>query len=388
MSIKIDDKVACTGCEACANICPKNCIEMKTDTSGFWYPSVMENECIHCELCVKACPIKKQILDNQQEIEVYAGWSLDESTRFESTSGGFFSELAEVVLSENGYVVGAAYSDNCDVEHIIISSKDELNKIRQSKYTQSKIGLVYKEIKYLLDEENLVLFCGSPCQVAGLKSCLNKEYENLYTVDFICRGMNSPKAYRFWLDELEEIFQSKANRVWFKYKINGWKRSPLCTRVDFENGKKCIQSDDDNLYMKGYLGPNLYIRPSCGDCQFKDIKRYSDVTLADFWGVKKELDDDKGTSLILLNSEKGRCLFGRCSTSIFAEKRELSEIVNGNVCFKESVKINPKSEAFLMELGEKSFSASIKKYVKTPWNEKIINKLKVEVKKLIKIVEA
>lgn len=386
MPIKIEDKVACTGCEACANICSKNCIEMKVDALGFWYPSVIESECIHCELCVKSCPIKTLITDNQEkDAEVYAGWSLDAATRYESTSGGFFSELAEIVLNENGYIVGAAYNDNCDVEHMIISSKGDLGRIRQSKYTQSKVGFVYKEIKKLLDEGNKVLFCGSPCQVAGLRSFLKKDYEELYTVDFICRGMNSPKAYRYWLNELEDKYQSKANRVWFKYKVNGWKKSPLCTRVDFENGSKCVQSDDKNLYMRGYLGPNLYIRPSCGDCQFKDIKRHSDVTLADFWGVKKELDDDKGTSLILLNSHKGKNLFARCSTNVFAERRELSEILEGNVCFKESVKINPKSEEFLRKLDDENFSVAIKEYVKVPLREKIINKLKYEVKKLLKM---
>lgn len=385
MPIQIINKKACTGCEACSNICPKNCIEMRSDEQGFSYPFVIQDMCIECGLCSKICPIinvKDKSLLRSTKVEVYAGWSLNPEIRYESTSGGFFSELAKVILASGGYVVGAAYNANCDVEHSIISDFSDIGKIRQSKYTQSAIKDIYRKIKTLLQKDEMVFFCGAPCQVAGLKAFLRKEYENLYTADFICRGMNSPKAYRHWLHELEENYQSRAVRVWFKYKQNGWKKSPLCTRIDFADGRHCIQSDSENTYMKGYLGPNLYIRPSCGKCHFKDIYRESDITLADFWGIKKELDDDKGTSLVLLNTEKGKALFQKCSESVYAEQRELKEIFEGNACFKQSVQINPQSEKFLRELDKTPFSVLIDKYTKVSIHRKLINKMKSFIRKI------
>lgn len=384
MPIEIKNKKDCTGCEACANICPKNCIQMLSDAEGFLYPSINGNLCIHCDLCLNACPMENTnngICQNGR-LEVYAGWTLDPAVRYESTSGGFFSELAGVILAEEGHVVGAAYNNNCDVGHMVISNPSEINRIRQSKYTQSCIGDVYRKIKNLLQNDEKVLFCGTPCQAAGLRAFLGKEYENLYTVDFICRGMNSPKAYRHWLNELEEKYQSKAVRVWFKYKINGWKKSPLCTRIDFADGSQCVQSDNENTYMRGYLGPNLYIRPSCGECRFKDIHRESDITLADFWGIKKELDDDKGTSLIMVNTSKGKSLFGKCSENVYVEQRNLAEIFDGNACFKESVQINPRSGEFLRELDNESFSALINMYTKISMFRKVVNKIKSIIRKL------
>ena len=338
MPIQIIDKKKCTGCEACKNICPKLCINMKEDLLGFSYPVVNYKNCIHCELCIKTCPlinINEDIGIVKRDVDVYACWSLDREIRYHSTSGGMFSELSKIVLEDGGYLVGAAYNLECNVQHVIGANDFDLQKIRQSKYTQSRIGEVFIQVKRLLDNGEKVLFCGTPCQIMGLKKYLKKEYENLISVDFICRGVNSPKAYRYWLKELEETNNSNVTNVWFKYKSGGWKKSPMCTRIDFQNGRKCIQKGNKNYYMRGYLGPNLYIRPSCSDCKFKSANRSSDITLADFWGISKELDDDQGTSLLLIHTENGRKLFMRCRNNLLAEKRTLDEILEGNACFNE-----------------------------------------------------
>lgn len=241
--------------------------------------------------------------------ETYAVWSKDQDIRYCSTSGGAFTEFAKAIIADGGLVAGARYNDENLVEHDLIDSYEGIEKLRQSKYMSSSMGDIYKRVKTELDSGRLVGFCGSPCQVAGLYSFLGKEYENLFTMDFICRGMNSPKAFKAWLSEIEQREGCKVTKVWFKYKEGGWKTSPRRTRLDFENGSYKIYKGEKNLYMHGYLTSNLYIRPCCGDCRFKGVPRKSDVTFADFWGIDKELDDDKGTSMLLVNSEKGKKIF-------------------------------------------------------------------------------
>ena len=367
-------KEECTGCASCANICPKNAIELKKDDCGFVYPNISE-ACVDCNLCVKVCEKRLKIKTSRiTEPYTYAVWSEDKDTRFKSTSGGAFSELARIILKQGGYIAGAAYNDKNLVEHILVNNEEGLSRIRQSKYLQSEIGFIYQEVKKLLAENKLVGFCGAPCQVAGLYAFLDKDYDNLITFDFICRGMNSPKAYESWLRELENQNSSKVLNVWFKYKVNGWKKSPRCTKVDFENGNSVILKGNKNLFMTGYLGPNLYIRPSCGNCDFKGIPRYGDITLADFWGIEPQLDDDKGTSMVLVNSVKGSKLFLLAEKQLHVIKRDFQEIFQGNVCFDLSVKINSQSEEFLQKLDEISFSRAIQKYGRISILEKIKQK--------------
>lgn len=384
MAIFIKDKKHCTGCGACWNICPKQCIKSQRDEEGFPYPSVDKNQCIECNLCVKVCPIQHSKQHKESKKEVYAAWSRDSETRFKSTSGGAFTELARVILSQGGRVVGAAYDEDNLVHHVVISSEEEIERIRQSKYIQSDIEDVYATVKRILKSRTKVLFCGAPCQVAGLKNFLQGDSELLYTADFICRGMNSPKAYSYWLQEMEEEFGSKVKRVWFKYKQNGWKKSPLCTRVDFYNGVTHVLDDEKNMFMIGYLRGDLYLRPSCSECRFKGTDRYSDVTLADFWKIDSKYDDDCGTSMVMLNTDRGFELFELAKESMFVYKRKFEEIKDGNVCFDGSVTMNPKGSEFLMRLGEKPFSKLVNEYTWLPLYQTIIKKIKKPIKKIIR----
>lgn len=376
MSIEINDKTQCSGCWACYNICPHKCISMDEDEQGFKYPLVNKDECIECSLCENVCPMHHIKTETSMDHDVYAAWSKNDDIRFTSTSGRAFSELAYSFLDTGGLVVGAAYREDNTVEHVLISDRNGVEKIRQSKYVQSNINLIYDEIKKSLQRNTSVLFCGAPCQVAGLKGFLGKDYDNLVTVDFICRGMNSPKAYYYWLKELEDEYKSKVTKVWFKYKVNGWKRSPRCTHIDFENGETCVADGENNYFMQGYLNGNLYLRPSCSKCLFKGDNRYSDITLADFWKVSGELDDDKGTSLVMINTSKGWELFSRASKNMVVYKRSFSEINEGNVCFNNSAELNPKSTDFLAELGSRPFSQLVKQYTKVPIYRKILRKVK------------
>lgn len=388
MAIKITSELDCTGCSACSSICPVNCINLEVDHKGFEYPIVDKSKCINCNLCVKVCPIINRIVPtkNINNANIYAGWTNDIEARYNSTSGGIFYELASSILSNGGYVVGAIYGKNMMVEHTIISKKENLNKVMQSKYSQSVMHSIFRDIKKMLEDDKHVLFCGTPCQVAGLKSYLLKDYSQLYTIDFICRGVNSPKAFQSWLKELEMKYQSKVIKVWFKYKKYGWKKSPLCTRLDFENGKQCVKKSYNNTYMRGYLGPNLYIRPSCSDCKFKGSDRISEITLADFWGIDKSLDDDKGTSLIIINNAKGKVLFDSCKDRIICYERDYEEMILGNECFRSSVKINPNSEKFLVGLENQSFNELINEFAKVSLLSRFSNKIKHRIQQIGRII--
>ena len=193
--------------------------------------------------------------------------------------------------------------------------------------------------------------------------------------------MNSPKAYKKWLEELEIKNKSKIKKVWFKYKINGWKASPKCTKIEFRNGKNIILNGKKNTYMCGYLGPNLYIRPSCGNCKFKGIPRQADITLADFWGIEASMDNDQGTSMILVNSERGEEYIKKIKPYIVFKEKRIEDILEGNECFTKSVEINEKSKEFLSRVNEYNFDKLVKKYEP---KDKIIKRIVRKAKRLIR----
>ena len=328
-------KIDCTGCFGCYNICPKKCIHMEPDIEGFLYPKVDYNECIHCGLCQKTCPSlnKLDVSTNYENPIVYAAWSLDEEIRLNSTSGGIFSELAQMILAEGGYICGARYNSEHLVEHCIINKPEGLKIIRQSKYVQSDIRDVFKEIKKLLIRGEKLLFCGTPCECAGLKKYLGKKYDQLIVVDFVCRGTNSPRIYTMFLQELEKIYGAKVSRVWFKNKTYGWNK--FSTKIDFENGEEYLKDRYSDLFIRGYIEANLYMRECCSECKYKTFPRVSDITLADFWKIRLEdemQDTDKGTSLVMINSKSGEKLFEAIKDHIFYEHKTQSFLENSILC--------------------------------------------------------
>lgn len=384
-SVKNIDKPICTGCNACYNICPKNAISMSPDSEGFVYPIVNEKQCVQCGLCQKTCPPLNNYKneDNFKNPEVYAAWSLDEDIRRNSTSGGIFSELAREVLENNGCVVGARYTENHMVEHCMINTVEDLEKLRQSKYSQSDIGLVYREIRRCLIDGKKVLFCGTPCHCAGLTSYLQRKYDNLIVCDFICRGINSPKTYTKYLEMLEKKYKSKIEKVIFKNKTYGWNQ--FATLIKFKNGEQYLQDRNHDLFMKGYIKHNFYMRLSCHECKFKTMPRVSDITLGDFWGIgqtRPHLDEDKGTSVVFINSTKGRNIFDSIKKNIFFEQCAFEEAKNGNPYILNPVSKNPNRAKFLKDLDRLPFDRCIKKY----GNENIRYKTKILLKKIKKII--
>lgn len=298
----------CTGCGACFNKCPVGAISMQTEDSGFKYPVITAANCISCGQCYTACPLDKVQVKRKQDIHIFSA-TAPKSIQQMSSSGGLFSLFADYVLSKGGVVCGAAYSsDYMHVNHIIISSEDDLQKLRGSKYVQSDTGTVMKELKTYLDSGRFVLFSGCPCQVAGFRSFLGKDYSNLILVDILCHGVPSPQVYRSFLEELAN--DRTITKVDFREKAHfGW---GTATSVFFDDGTVYRGNYKEDKYFRGFLA-GLITREGCSTCVFASpFTHMADITLGDFWGIK-EVDasayDKDGVSLIITNNHKGYTLF-------------------------------------------------------------------------------
>ena len=339
--IDIKRKEDCCGCNACGDACPKGCITFKEDIEGFWYPVVDETKCVDCGLCNKICPelnitnLKKN--DYPQPAQTIAAINKKMSVRWDSTSGGAFSALADAMYEEGGYVSGAIYNEDFSVRNFISNNPDDLKKLRSSKYLQSKAEGIYKEIRDLLRKGEKVLACGTPCQMAALRSFLRKDYENLIIVDFICRGVNSPKVYRKYLDSLERKFGGKVVYVKAKNKELGWRN--LTRKVVFDNGKVYYGVHMQDDFRRGYH-TNVFCRPSCYSCQYKGFPRMADITIADYWGIERvdpNMDNNIGTSMILLNSNKGIAYFEKVKDKLEWEETKFESILPGNIALRKPI---------------------------------------------------
>lgn len=366
--IIITDKQKCCGCNACGDVCAKKAITFKTDIEGFWYPEVNKELCTECGLCEKVCPIinikdlKKN--DYSKPAHTIAAINKNMRIRWNSTSGGAYTALAEAMLEQGGYVSGAIYNEGFTGVHNYVSNNpDDLEKLRSSKYLQSNAEGLFKEIKGLLIKGEKVLACGTPCQMAALRSFLRKDYDNLIIVDFVCRGVNSPKVYRAYLDSLEKKYGSKVVYVKAKNKELGWRN--LTRKVTFENGQSYYGVSMDDDFRRGYH-TNVFCRPSCYDCQFKEFPRIADITIADYWGIEKvdkNLDNNIGTSMILLNSDKGITFFEKVKDKLEYRETAFDSILEGNGALTKSLsspKIN--REEFFFDLDKNGFDFVTNKY--------------------------
>ena len=365
--IQITDKSKCCGCNACGDICPHDAITFKTDIEGFWYPEVDKNKCVECGLCEKVCPelhiaeLKKN--DYPKPSHTIAAINKNMRIRWDSTSGGAFSALAEGMYGQGGYVSGAIYNEDFSVRNYVSGNSEDLARLRSSKYLQSKAEGLYKEIRTLLKNGEKVLACGTPCQMAALRSFLMKDYDNLIIVDFICRGVNSPKVYRKYLDSLERKYGGKVVYVKAKNKELGWRN--LTRKVVFDNGAVYYGVSMVDDFRRGYH-TNVYCRPSCYACQYKGFPRMADITIADYWGIEKvdrNLDNNIGTSMILLNSRKGEAYFELIKDRLEWEETPFESILPGNIALTkpiEAAKID--RESFFKDLDSGTFDQVTEKY--------------------------
>ena len=305
--IEIEDKSRCCGCEACVQVCPKHCISFTQDSEGFFYPETDKTICIECGLCVKVCPVLTPY-DEHTPQEILAAINKNEEVRMNSSSGGVFTLLAEHVIEQGGVVFGVRFNEDWLAVFDYAETKEQIVVFRGSKYLQARVGNSYIQCKNFLEQGRQVLFSGTQCQIAGLLHFLHKPYPNLLTVDFICHGVPSPKVWSRYLYEVVKVGKYVISDVQFRNKKLGWKRYYFLLNYKDELQSYTYTSPySENPYMKAFLA-NIILRPSCYTCQAKSGRSHADITIADFWGIDKvnpQMDDDKGTSLVLINNSKG-----------------------------------------------------------------------------------
>jgi len=417
--ISIADKTKCCGCSACFNICPKNAISMEYDSEGFLYPKIDNDKCIKCGLCLKVCPINaaedlkiRRLEDLQQTqqntktknkvLEVYATKNKNIEEQLKSSSGGMFSIFANYVLEQNGIVFGASFDSNWSVVHKYIDKKEDLDDLRRSKYVQSDINITYKQAKQFLDDNKLVLFTGTPCQIAGLKSFLQKDYENLLTVDIICFQVASPLVWENFLQENFDINEIK--QIDFRDKLYGWDKSimslflksnkkypklPVIYNLLPKRIKFSLRASNYALsYRKGCLD-GLFSRPSCHNCYFKG-DRNSDFTIGDLWGVNNILPnmyDKKGVSVLTINSSKGKQIFEKVKNNIEYEKINYDDMIKYNPAFVTSAPVHTNRYEFFKRYKNENLNKLIPPLInEKPLVVKIFKKIinKILKRKLIK----
>lgn len=320
--IEIKNKKNCCGCSACYSICPKNCIEMKADEEGFLYPNVNKDLCINCGLCEKVCPIINKAEEKVFEQEGYLVQNKDGKIRKESTSGGAFSAIAKYILDRKGVVFGVQYDENLNVGHSYVENESDLNLYRNSKYVQSKIGETFKQAKNFLDEDRWVCFSGTACQIEGLKKYLRKDYNKLITVDVVCRAVPSPLLWKKYVEYQKNKYGNDIKNILFRDKsFYGYNHSQIS--IQLYNGKKIYHNGLESDPMLRAMFSNICHRPSCYDnCIFKKIYRVSDFTIWDCFVVNsftKHLDN-KGTTRVLIHTEKGINIFNAIKNKINYEK--------------------------------------------------------------------
>lgn len=339
---KLAEKEYCTGCTACASVCPKGCIAMLPDENGFLCPVIEEETCVGCGLCEKSCPVLAPVRTTIELPRAYAAYSKDETVRLESSSGGVFTEIAKTILNEGGAVFGAVYNEHFEVVHICAETERDLARLRGAKYAQSDLRGVFAQVKAHLIQGQQVLFSGTPCQVGGLAAYLQKPYENLLTVDFVCHSVPSPMAWKEYVKYRSQQDNEGAlpERINLRSKETGWSHYRYSNQFEYADGKKHTARSGESLFMKLFVGGYIN-RESCANCRFKGYKRVSDLTIGDFWGIwdiAPEMDDNKGTSVVLVQSERGAEVMERLRDRLTQKPVTLEETSRQN-----GAMLNPKA---------------------------------------------
>lgn len=387
----------CTGCAACLNVCPVNCITFKEDVEGFLRPFINESKCIQCGKCVKTCPANGDNNFNysKNDMKAYAYINGDLKTLQGSASGGAFSALAKKILAENGVVFGACYENKFTVIHKGITREEQLQLLRDSKYVQSNIKNTYIEVKKYLEQGRLVLFTGTPCQIAGLYSSINyKKYNNLYTIDILCHGVPNPKIFRKYITYLEEKY-GKIKKYTFRDKSKwGWGSwgsfiyNDKCTGK--EKKRNFIVPTDYyySLYFK-----DINFRESCYKCKYAAIPRIADLTLGDYWGIDDVMPNIKsrdGVSLILVNNTHGEKLISSLELSDNSRMHQtrLDDAIRYNPTIVSSTKRPKERDEFYKNFNKYGFENTAKMYCKLKYSEVLSlylpRKFKIKIKKILK----
>lgn len=384
--ILIKDKADCCGCTACASVCPKNAITMEPDVLGFKYPKVNLSKCIDCGLCEKVCAFNENYDKslNLKEPEIYAARHKDIHEIETSRSGAAFIAISDYILDNGGIVYGVGYEDHFRVAHKRATTKEERNEFKGSKYVQSNLDGIFRQVKEDLKQGNTVLFSGTPCQTAGLNSYIGKKLrENLVLVDIVCHGVPSPYIWRDYIAYLEKKYNSKIIEVNFRDKTRiGW--SGHIESFVFENKKKI----ELNVF-KFLFGKNIMLRPSCGACVFTNFTRPSDLTIGDYWGwekISKDFNsDNKGCSLLISNTIKGQLLLNNISNHLFLLKSNKEKSVQPNL--EKPTAFDKGNTDFVMDFPKRGFQYVAKKYGNIGWKYLVNTKIKESKRKIKQIIK-
>lgn len=347
----------CTGCMLCKTLCPTHSISMETSGDGFIYPKVDLSKCVGCDLCNKKCPVEHKPIERKSHV-AYSAIFDEKSVRKNSSSGGVFFAIANAFINSGGVVYGAAYSmDYREVYHLRADSRKTLDSLCGSKYVQSNIDSVYDKIRNDLSNGQKILFVGTPCQIAAIVEFSNY-HPLLFTVDLICHGTPSPKAWNVYLNDVHR--NKKIKSVFMRDKTYGWRNFSMC--IVYQNGKVYKRSLAHDLYLRGFL-ENVFLRKSCYQCAFKSTDRLGDITLADYWGMLGK--DDGGTSLVAVNTEKGELLFGMADSRMITNQVNWKEAIAHNTAATQSVEMKAERKLFFSAVckGE-SFSKAVRKCLK------------------------
>lgn len=382
--LKLSQKADCCGCGACAQACPKKCITMTPDPEGFLYPAVDADSCVNCGICEKVCPVLKNAKPESADVLAFAAYTPDAELRENSSSGGVFSVLAHEILRRDGVVFGAAFAEDLSVGHVMVEKSEQLSRLRGSKYVQSRIGDTYRQVKELLEQGRPVLFTGVSCQIAGLKAFLRKDYENLWTVDVLCHGVPSPAVWQQYCREQEAKRASKLERVCFRDKRTGWRSASIA--MDFSGGEAYCQRNATDLYMRLFLS-DICLRPSCHRCRFKDVPRLSDLTIGDAWGIEKhmpDMDDNRGTSVVLVNSEKGKALWETVAPALVSRQGEVDTLLPKTADSRKSVTPHPNRSKFFVALSQGATVEQLCKLTRRSWYRRLLSFGKRTIKRLLR----
>lgn len=351
------DKFTCYGCYACKEICPTHSINMVEDDEGFFYPKIDEETCNNCKICENICIFRNsELLEKNAEFpKVFAGYNKNSEKRLKSSSGGLFLALSEKIINNGGYVIGATYDENMEVKHEIGKNLDDCKNFSGSKYVRSDISNILPEIKKLLSENKEILFVGVPCQVAGVKSYLKSENtDNLYLIEILCHSNPSPKVFKKYISYLEEKFESSVIDFKFKDKTMGWNNPSVL--IKFENKESIRENARYNNYNRGFQ-TSLFARPCCYECEFVENNRVGDITIGDFWGIENiepSLNDDVGTSLIILNNKKGKYFFDKISNELELIEENMEDAFKKN--HKFPIILNKRRSEFFSKLDKDSIN--------------------------------
>jgi len=354
----------CTGCGACYNICPVGCIQMVPDAEGFLAPVVDEEQCTGCGQCQKACP-ELHLPRWARDIapRVFACWNSNEDIRLQSASGGLFSALAERIFENGGTVVGATYAEELTVKHILVQDRENAYRLRNSKYVQSDMGKTYQRVEERLTSGIRVLFSGTPCQVAGLRGFLGKEYDNLITCDILCHGVPSPLCFSSYLEYLKNFLGEEVAAINCRDKRYDWQRHAVFVRL-VNSEEKRLSGAQKGYFRAFYRG--LSLREACYECRYCSTQRVGDISLGDFWGIGKRVPfghpTRRGVSLGIVNTRKGEELFVRDDSRLAYEMRPLEEAVAGNNCLSLTTGRHPDRDEFYQDLVSHGFESVVRKY--------------------------